>query len=593
MPKIKPTYDKSTIVSPKRGLPAMALLQTLYHLVVKYGLVKRLIRILPVLSLALALIGSGWLFALPMDGQYRRTYISENALMPSQAYSYFRESEWNVLRGFRTQVEQFEPQNITENMELMKTWLEDIGYKTSIHETSEGKKNLYAILHSPKGDDTESMVLGAGYFNADNEFNIGGVSLALALARYFHRWLIWSKNIIIVIPQDPNQSLREWVNAYHNALDLTGGSIESAVMMDYPSASDNFEYVEMFYEGLNGQLPNLDMVNTFVHVCEHEGPRVSIQGTKEDDLTANDYWSRLRILFHGIKELSIAGLKKGHGNEAFSGYRIQAITLKVRGTTGPYDITVFGRIPEAVFRSINNLLEKFHQSFFFYLLLAPRSFVSIGTYLPSAGAFVVAFILSSLHKILNSEFEIRHLTKFTVSAFLIFAAQIFVGFIIMQVSLLLPTSINYGLIGASVLASLAPLGLKLNRQREFKPLLRAIALLYFSTVLSSLLVLNFSLTLTLGIFALPLTFINDSFPVIVNCLCLLISNPFILLVPLSFNFDGGLKELLTGLISSWKLLNCHTWVIITIGWFPTWLTICYSVFVHDSSRSGADPKKSE
>ena len=39
-----------------------------------------------------------------MDGQYRRTYISENALMPGQAHSFFRESEWNHVRGYRNEV---------------------------------------------------------------------------------------------------------------------------------------------------------------------------------------------------------------------------------------------------------------------------------------------------------------------------------------------------------------------------------------------------------------------------------------------------------------------------------------------------------
>lgn len=89
-------------------------------------------------------------------------------------------------------------------------------------------------------------------------------------------------------------------------------------------------------------------------------------------------------------------IKKPHGNEAFSGWRIQSVTLKAHGNSG-HDITTFGRIPEAMFRSINNLLEKFHQSFFFYLLLAPRQFVSISSYLPSAVALSIAFAISSLN----------------------------------------------------------------------------------------------------------------------------------------------------------------------------------------------------
>lgn len=36
---------------------------------------------------------------------------------------------------------------------------------------------------------------------------------------------------------------------------------------------------------------------------------------------------------------------------------------------------------EGVIRSVNNLLEKFHQSFFLYLLTSPNKFVSVGVYM--------------------------------------------------------------------------------------------------------------------------------------------------------------------------------------------------------------------
>jgi len=39
------------------------------------------------------------------------------------------------------------------------------------------------------------------------------------------------------------------------------------------------------------------------------------------------------------------------------------------------------RLIEGVIRSINNLLEKFHQSFFLYLLTSPGKFVSVGVYM--------------------------------------------------------------------------------------------------------------------------------------------------------------------------------------------------------------------
>lgn len=44
---------------------------------------------------------------------------------------------------------------------------------------------MYAILHAPRGDATEAIVLVAAWKNMDGKLNQSGVALALALARYF------------------------------------------------------------------------------------------------------------------------------------------------------------------------------------------------------------------------------------------------------------------------------------------------------------------------------------------------------------------------------------------------------------------------
>jgi len=47
-------------------------------------------------------------------------------------------------------------------------------------------------------------------------------------------------------------------------------------------------------------------------------------------------------------------------------------------------ISLIGSIMESTLRAINNLLERFHASFFFYLLPHPGWFHKIGSYLPAA-----------------------------------------------------------------------------------------------------------------------------------------------------------------------------------------------------------------
>ncbi len=51
-------------------------------------------------------------------------------------------------------------------------------------------QNIYSILHAPRGDATEAIVLVAAWKNADGELNRSGVALLLTLARYFKRALL-------------------------------------------------------------------------------------------------------------------------------------------------------------------------------------------------------------------------------------------------------------------------------------------------------------------------------------------------------------------------------------------------------------------
>ena len=57
---------------------------------------------------------------------------------------------------------------------------------TSSGITHQGQ-NAYAIIHAPRGDATEAIVLVAAWKTADGELNLNGVTLALTLARYFKR----------------------------------------------------------------------------------------------------------------------------------------------------------------------------------------------------------------------------------------------------------------------------------------------------------------------------------------------------------------------------------------------------------------------
>ncbi|CAI4630098.1 ADM_collapsed_G0036970.mRNA.1.CDS.1 [Saccharomyces cerevisiae] len=600
----------------------MALLEKLHRRIVDMGLVPRIIALLPVISMLCALFGFISIAILPMDGQYRRTYISENALMPSQAYSYFRESEWNILRGYRSQIKEMVNMTSMERNNLMGSWLQEFGTKTAIYENEQYGETLYGVMHAPRGDGTEAMVLAVPWFNSDDEFNIGGAALGVSLARFFSRWPVWSKNIIVVFSENPRAALRSWVEAYHTSLDLTGGSIEAAVVLDYSSTEDFFEYVEISYDGLNGELPNLDLVNIAISITEHEGMKVSLHGLPSDQLTNNNFWSRLKILCLGIRDWALSGVKKPHGNEAFSGWRIQSVTLKAHGNSG-HDITTFGRIPEAMFRSINNLLEKFHQSFFFYLLLAPRQFVSISSYLPSAVALSIAFAISSLNAFINNAYaNISLFSEYNLVALLVWFVSLVISFVVSQAFLLIPSS---GLLMTISIAScFLPLILsrKIHISEPLSYRLKNVAFLYFSLVSTSLLMINFAMALLIGTWAFPMTFVKtivesssehevttrSSIPIktepkdeielvenhmdttpatpqqqkqkLKNLVLLILTNPFISITLFGLFFDDEFHgfDIINKLVSAWLDLKCWSWFVLCIGWLPCWLLILASSF---------------
>ena len=66
----------------------------------------RLLRTLPpYISLLCIVVGVVWLFMLPLDGYSRRTYISENALLPGQVHAYFGGSDQHIFRAYRHEID--------------------------------------------------------------------------------------------------------------------------------------------------------------------------------------------------------------------------------------------------------------------------------------------------------------------------------------------------------------------------------------------------------------------------------------------------------------------------------------------------------
>jgi len=332
--------------------------------------------------------------------------------LPGQVHTYFGGSEHNVFRAYRQEVYQFSHWDEQDRSNALENVLRENGLKTtqqSYRYTVAGEDivgtNVYGLLRGPRADATEAMVLVAAWRNFDGEVNFSGVALALTMARYFKRWSIWSKDIIVLIPADSTYGPEAWVSAYHSTassvtptrnvstLSIKAGALQAAVALDYPVGpwGHRFDKLDIVYDGINGALPNLDLLNTAVSVASGQmGIGCSIHGMKSH---SDSYKDRLITLAKGVASQS-AGRATGP-HSAFVPYHVDAITMKTVGD-GWHDEMSLGRTTESVFRSVNNLLEHLHQSFFFYILLNSNRFVSIGNYLPAAMLIAGSFTITAL-----------------------------------------------------------------------------------------------------------------------------------------------------------------------------------------------------
>lgn len=162
------------------------------------------------------------------------------------------------------------------------------------------------------------------------------------------------------------------------------------------------EFIDVKIEGLNGQLPNLDLFNVVQRITAREGITSGYKHT-----TLKKRRSHHSTLQNNVKNMLSMLLTQStgvpNGNHGlFHRHRIEALTLEGvrRHTNGAHSYNGLALLKtiEGISRSLNNLLEKFHQSYFFYILIHNDRFVSIGDYMPCMillvfPLFIKAFLL--------------------------------------------------------------------------------------------------------------------------------------------------------------------------------------------------------
>ncbi|KAL8953004.1 MAG: hypothetical protein Q9222_001119 [Ikaeria aurantiellina] len=595
----------------------------------------RLLKLPPYLSLLCIAIGVVWLFLLPLNEYSRHTYISENALLPGQVHTYFGGSEQNVFNAYKHEVRALVDKGHKETAVNLGKIFRSIGLKAATQKyeyhaagSTYSGENAYAILHAPRGDATEAIVLVAAWTNMDGELNQSGVALVLALARYFKRWSLWSKDIIFLITSDSKAGPQAWVDAYHDEhspesaapLPLKSGALQGVVAVDY-ALDHRFESLHIVYDGINGQLPNLDLFNSAVAIASGQmGIGVTLQRMwKHND----SYRERLKTMLRGMVSQGLGHTSGPHSS--FIPYHVDAITLQAVGD-GWQDEMAMGRCVESTFRSLNNLLEHFHQSFFFYLLMQANRFVSIGTYLPSAMLVAVNFTIMAIVLWIQSgrppkaektpkarekpkEAEVETVEKDGMIAVIpkqdlatverqlflpvvLVTAVHFLGAVPLYIfnnttrdalSQTLVFSALTNLFLPTLLAILISGYTTLSSHRLI--LLQCFSLLLLGMFLATLATLNFSLAFLVGILAAPLSFVGvplsaengEAVPklsagrkALCNVVLHLLSPPVVLLaICRIFGVDAG--AMLAEAAFGWRVSGLRTQVVMCCVWWPAWL----------------------
>ncbi|KAL8266398.1 hypothetical protein R6Q59_003742 [Mikania micrantha] len=201
------------------------------------------------------------------------------------------------------------------------------------------------------------------------------------------------------------------------------GTMAAALVIKVANRSEEAEEdaVSIYVEASNGQMPNLDLISVVSYMAVYEeGLRVQVEKLvslldsrwlnfigEVFETVANiarrlnpqwkfgipvkEYVEGSATLVNSLFQQAIGVPTGSHG--AFRDYQVDALTMEISVKLSSTDkgsqtelLLQGGRLIEEVVRSVNNLLEKFHQSFFLYLLTLSNKFVSVGVYM-------IAFLL--------------------------------------------------------------------------------------------------------------------------------------------------------------------------------------------------------
>lgn len=257
------------------------------------------------------------LLPAPMPPFSKNTYVDENALQPGQANVYWGWNEVGLCDEIAKDIKELARHaDATQRAEYISSKLLEFGLDPHTQQydfdvpadyaspsSAVSGVNTYARWLSGRSDGREAVIIAASWLSRwdgsddpdpkveDQEptmvggrrVNVRGNAIVLALAKYFSSQSHWSKDIIFVFSDGYMEGMQAWSTTYFGAkqsnlhadpLTCTGAVVWNSIAVDYPS--DSFASLMVLHEGVDGQLPNMDVLNSLVKIADRMG-RMPVQ----------------------------------------------------------------------------------------------------------------------------------------------------------------------------------------------------------------------------------------------------------------------------------------------------------------------------
>lgn len=358
----------------------------------------------------------------------------------------------------------------------------------------------------------------------------------------------WAKNIIFVIGDQDLHGLQAWINAYHQPPNYQDnpylvhetmftrfGLIYSAINLEIDTFTP--KTLDVRIEGSNGLLPNLDLFNVAVELLSRENVPVTFHGASFNMVPSEmtNFVSNLITVKDMMGTQASNRMNGAHG--LFQRYAIPAITLKTVPKIKSDEFSIvtpvsIGRAIEGTIRSINNLQERFHRSYYFYLLPNTRRYISIGYYMISFGLILLPLTIKSLQLYFSATSNIEKVRRAKILYYKLYDSQeefslwscfqaSFISHLIGMVGIFIPNVLSFWSIGnfgamngvdltlsifmAYFIISLMPTWVDIRKKESEHQLQAMVALLNIALFLGCLSLINISLAMILALVYVPCT----------------------------------------------------------------------------------------